>query len=359
MGNMLRRRGKVWWYRFQLAGIEYTGSTELEATERNKPKAQAIAAQFKLKAQAGQLPKPGQSVPFEAAAGHFLAWAEDSQYRDRASTLQRIRTSFASLMAFFGAAPVGRIGAAEVEDYKRHRLSVNLVRNCTVANDLGALSLFFRFAVQRGWTQANPVKGITRPSRESAIREFVLDAETERKYFRAAEGNPTLYDLGRLMINQGCRPSEILAIRAGAFDPKAGTLQIAGGKTPAARRLLPLLPESAAILARRAKGKKAEEWLFPSPRAARAGEHQTKLNNAHDRACQAAGVAFHLYSLRHTFATRFVATVRPDVFTLMKIMGWANPAMARKYVHVQQVTAAEAMKAFEAAMTRTKLRKAK
>lgn len=70
-----------------------------------------------------------------------------------------------------------------------------------------------------------------------------------------------LHDLGRLMLNQGCRPDELLSLRKEAVDLERGTMRIAAGT--AARRTLKLMPESRSILAARTSGD--SRWIFPSP----------------------------------------------------------------------------------------------
>ena len=40
-----------------------------------------------------------------------------------------------------------------------------------------------------------------------------LSPEAEARYFQAALRYPKLHDLGRLMILQGCRPEELLALQ--------------------------------------------------------------------------------------------------------------------------------------------------
>lgn len=345
---MIEKRGSRWWYRFQHQGEEIRRSTGLAATSENQREAHKIAAQAKLEKQAGTAPRPGSSVSFETAARHFLVWAKDVEYRQKPSTAARLATSFASIVAHFGSVPVHLVGVAAVEDYKAHRLTVQMVQDITVRHDLHALSVFFkRYAVPRGYAPSNPVDQVRKPSDANATREHVLTAEEEAAYFATAKRNRALYDLGRLMIQQGCRPEEILSSRVEHFDARGRTLLIAGGKSRAARRVLPLTAESFAILAARAHGN-AEGWLFPSPRANRSGEHQTKLNCAHDRACRDSGTAFVLYDLRHTFATRYAA-VDPNPYTLAKIMGWASIAMAKRYIHVEAATVAAGMKAFESA----------
>jgi hypothetical protein len=99
----------LWHYRFTISGQEYAGSTGLQATEANRK-----AAERYEKAQR-ELAKQGRKAEirrdFATAAGDFIAWCKDVEYRQKPSTAERIRVSFASLVNFFGDMPVVSINA--------------------------------------------------------------------------------------------------------------------------------------------------------------------------------------------------------------------------------------------------------
>ena len=94
-----------------------------------------------------------------------------------------------------------------------------------------------------------------------------------RLRFKIGNGGRNLYDLGRLMILQGCRPEELMALRKEHVDIEARRVKIAGGKTRAARRTLDLCNESVELIAARMGGE--SQWVFPSDR--RAGRPIGKL----------------------------------------------------------------------------------
>jgi len=118
-------------------------------------------------------------------------------------------------------------------------------------------------------------------------------------------------------------------------------------------------------------------WLFPSERYP--GNHITKLNNSHDRACHAAttawqgelekagrhqeacdsAVAFVLYDLRHAFGTYHATVLKTDPFTLAAMMGHANLRTIMRYVHPDQQNQREAMQRYAAAMGRRTMRRVK
>jgi integrase len=354
----LRKRGQYWHYRFKVGGKVYAGSTGLLATEDNRAGALEIEKQERDKRpERAVQARPRTNPDFASAAGEFIAWCKDIEYRQKQSTARRIETSFASLLAYFGVKPLLDIGAAEIEGYKTHRIRINSVKDVTLRHDLHALSLFFQYAEKMRWRKGNPVREVTMPSDADAIRMHVLTAEEEEKYFAAAfnvvdrAGRRNLYDVGQVMIAQGCRPEDVMSSRKEHFNAPAGTLQV-HSKSKAGKRTLYLTPACVEILI--ARMQTPGPWLFPSERYQ--GNHITKLTNSHDRACRVAGVSFVLYDLRHTFGTRQATELKTDPFTLAAIMGHANLRTIMKYVHPEQSAQKEAMERYAAAMQRRKLK---
>jgi integrase len=355
----LRRRGPWWHYRFTIGGQEYAGSTDLRATEENRKAAERLEKQHRQRVLRGESIE--RTKDFATAAGEFIAWCQNVEYRRKPSTATRIETSFASLVAFFGMTGVTEVDAGEIERYKTHRIQVNGVRDVTLRHDLHALSLFFQYAEKMRWRDGNPVRQVSMPSDRDSVRIHVVTSEEEQKYFKAAfsvtdqESRRNLYDVARIILQQGCRPEEIMAARKNDLDVDAATLSVPGGKSRAARRTLHLTPESLGILAARLKT--PGPWLFPSDR--HLGRHITKLNNSHDRACLAARVSFVLYDLRHTFGTRQATELKTDPFTLAAIMGHSNLRTIMRYVHPDQRAQKEAMQRYASAMESKKLRRVK
>ena len=171
---------------------------------------------------------------------------------------------------------------------------------------------------------------------EGARRTVARHTDGENSDWRKkAEARRDLFDLGRLMLNQGCRPEEVVTLRSSDVDLERCQLRIREGKSVAARRTLDLTPESREILAHRmaaalghggvnsAPVPPTESWIFPASR--RSGEHVGRLN-------EKAGLSFVLYDLRHTFATR-MAEAGVDLATLASILGHSSIRIVQIYVH--------------------------
>jgi integrase len=356
---MLRKRRGHWHYRFQINGHKYSGNTGLEASERNRKAALQYAN--RKQEEAGKAPNETAieetRVWFVDAVAQFLDWCEHVEYRQKPSTWKRIRVSFTSLMTFFHEKRASEITAGDIEQYKHWRLAELKVREITLRHDLHNFSVFVQYATKQRWIQSSPLEGVTIPSDADSLREHVLTQEEEGRYFARAfeikdrEGRRNLYDLGRLMILQGCRPEELMSLRKEHVNIEGRQIKIAGGKTRAARRTLDLCEESIKLLAARLGGD--SPWVFPSDR--RAGRPIGKLQGPHDLVCREACLSFVIYDLRHTFATRMIEA-GVDVPTLAAILGHNGLRTIYRYVHPSEEHKRTAMAKFEAAQMRRKLR---
>jgi site-specific recombinase XerD len=372
----LRNRDGMWHYRFWVDSREYSGNTGLDATERNKNGAarkEAKARELVLSGRAHELKL--EVKPFSDAAADFLRWAE-GEYRAHPNTAARLRTSFVSLGFFFRKNPVSTILRGHVNDYKAWRRTAHEVKEITIRHDLHALSKAFGYWVDHNWARENPVRGVEIPSDKDAVRMHVLTWEEEALYFETAQARfPALHDLGRLMVNQGCRPEEILTLRSEDVDLEQSSVTIRDGKSRSARRKLKLTAESLEICARRLTA--GSRWLFQGKVP---GTHMVKVNGPHGRvldalavctcghrrlqhanekcSCgctefkEASRVAFVIYDFRHTFATRAAEAGMP-VATLAAILGHADLRSVMKYIHVRQEAQDRAMTAFEESTVRS------
>lgn len=329
----LRNRNGLWNYRFKLDGKEYSGTTDLAATKRNMTAAQDKETEHRRALKEGRRTvRPIKVREFTDAVKNFLEWAR-MEYRAHPNSYRRIATSLTSAKVFFGSEAVSLIDEGNLERYKAWRVNEHEIRDITLRHDLHALSKFFGYAVKQRWARDNPVRNVEIPSDAETVRIHVLAPEEERQYFLRAAKHKDLYDLGRIILNQGMRPDEVISLRKTDLDLERGQVHIECGKSAAARRTLDLTSESLHIFARRMSGHSL--WIFPSPR--NPGQHITRLNGAHDRICAAASkagtsVRFVLYDFRHTFATR-LAQAGIDLATIAAILGHSSIRIIQRYVH--------------------------
>lgn len=333
----LRAREGNWHYRFMLRGQEYSGNTEMAATTPNINAALQVRTEERRRILSGASPTP-ELKPFSKAADEFLRW-NDGEHREKPATARRTRTSFASLRRFFRTEPLRNVTAGRIERYKSWRREA-YIQEITIRHDLHALSLLFSYGKKQGWCATNPVREeVEIPSDEDAIRMYILSDGEERRYFEAAlQRSQDLYDVGRIMILQGCRPEEVMRLEQSYCDLKRGRFRITRGKSKAAKRELAMLPETREILARRMQ--KPNQWVFPSTR--KLGFPIAKLINPHNKACEIAGVEIVPYDLRHTYATRMAEAGCP-ISQLAAILGHGNLRSVMRYVHHDQESMAAAI----------------
>ncbi len=110
-----------------------------------------------------------------------------------------------------------------------------------------------------------------------------------------------------------------------------GFLRVRFGKTPFARRTVPLTPQAREVLSRR-MSEVESEWVFP--RATDPSRPLASVADAHEAAVRRAKIErpFRLYDLRHTALTR-MAMAGVDLPTLRELAGHASIQMSMRYVH--------------------------
>jgi len=319
----IRARYGVWHYRFNLDGKEYSGKTDLAATSRNESAARQLEAEHRKALLEGRAPARRIVVcTFEAAAADFLKWAL-AEYRAHPNSYRRIATSLTSAKEFFGATPVARVDEAKVEAYKVWRSTEHKVRDITIRHDLHALSTFFKYGIKQRWTRENPIQNVKIPSDADAVRIHVITAEEEKEYFTRASKNRNLFDLARLIRNQGMRPEEVISLRKTDIDLDRGQLHIRTGKTKAARRTLDLTAESRSILAARCQ--KPSIWIFPSDR--KTGKHLVRMNGAHDSACSESKTRHALHFVLYDFRQHADFLIMPTQYS--------KPALVATETHLE------------------------
>jgi integrase len=340
----IREKHGRWEYRFMVAGRRHTMLTDFAATARNLPAAKRAMMEHRAKLMANTI-VPGRPVRFSDAIGPFLHWSK-MEHREHPNTAKRHAVSMASLTHFLGRQKVAEVTAGDLEAYKTWRRECG-IKEVTIRHDLHAASQFFQYAVKARWAVSNPVKLVEMPSDRESRNEKVLSDAEEKAYFAEAARNKTLHDIGRLMVNQGMRPAEVLLLRKADVDLERRELLVMKSKSKAGSRTLNLTGESLVILGRRMASDGV--WLFPGTQAA-APFTYSGLAGAHNRALKESGTSFGIYSLRHTFATRFYTKTK-DLDALRRILGHADLKTVMRYVHQDADELRKAMQAYEESMT--------
>jgi integrase len=134
------------------------------------------------------------------------------------------------------------------------------------------------------------------------------------------------------------RPGEVFALRWPnvLLNDDGGLIQVTEGKTKAARRVLPMVPEVYTVLKGKWEllNKPFEGWVFPS--GSREGHfNKDAPKDQHKKALDDSKVKpFEPYCLRHTALTR-LAESGCDAFTLARIAGHSSITITQRYCHPQ------------------------
>src|SRR5579863_6108000 len=112
----LRPRSGKWHYRFEVDGHEWTGSTGLVATERNRKAATRIELEALQATEQGKAHELRiQATPFNDAAAKFID-ACKAQHRGKPNTWKRTQGSMTSLCVHFGRMSVSAITRGDIAD---------------------------------------------------------------------------------------------------------------------------------------------------------------------------------------------------------------------------------------------------
>lgn len=186
----------------------------------------------------------------------------------------------------------------------------------TVNRKLSAVSSWWRWLIRRGHAETNPWSGQGAPA--EAVRDSRGAEEARLRPYqpgevvallgasRAAQSRryrTMLWDIQVMALCTGARLEELCRLRG--EDLVGGRIRIRQGKTRAAVRQIPPMPEVAAIIARR--GPAEGEWLFPELEASgidhKRSESFTKAYTRFRRSVLGEGSPTDFHSWRRTFAT--------------------------------------------------------
>ena len=306
------RRGKTWWYVFEFGNRRIQESSGF----RNKTAALRAEARRKiglLDRRAG-FTKLKLAPKFEEFAKQFLEWSAQ-QHRPKTHGLHEWNCQ--TLKRFFSGRYLDEITTEMVEDFKSARKSEprqkakdrGTIKNATVNRALTTLKLLFHQAERSGYAVKNPVVGVAM-LREPLDSMRVISFEDQAAYL--SEASQPLCDIAKVMLDTGMRPEEVFRMRIENIDFKQKTIFNPFGKTKAARRTIPMTDDISSLLSARVKAaiKMNTPFLFPTTHNFQ--KPIAGVKKAHRAAAERAEIKqhFRLYDLRHTFATRAVASAQ-------------------------------------------------
>ncbi len=239
----------------------------------------------------------------------------------------RVRTyQMASLLEHLGALRLTEFGPEAIDRYKAARH----VKASSVNNELRVLGTILNWARTLG--KPVPDFKIKRLPERGAGRCRVWSLlELERLFEATRADTPELLPVFVFLVNTGCRKGEAIAAEWDWIDLEAGMVRIPVNDFWRPKSGRPReIPLSDALRAALAGPRRHERWLFPSRLGGRYGHFPKEV---YGRVRTAAGLVGGAHTLRHTFASHFLAAV-PDMFLLAKILGHSHQRVTELYSHL-------------------------
>ena len=274
-----------------------------------------------------------------------------------------------------GAMPIDKITAADIEELVSRMVATGLQPK-SVRNVVVLLHGVFEYAIDRGWTQQNPVRRAARPRRKrvgdanpdlqflslyelEAVIESIPDRVLQRQPAASRRGRPgpappvppdVLGPVLRIVIltaaMSGLRRSELIGLRWRDVDWEAQRIRVRntyvlgehstkGKSDRSTRRSVPMADRLARDLRRwaeRSAYSSDEDLVFAHPLTGNPLDG-TKVSKRFKQACRDAGVrVVRFHDLRHTFATRLAASGQP-LRTIQEFLGHADAKTTQIYAH--------------------------
>lgn len=334
------KRGSIYWYKFTFNGEAVRESTR----QKNQHTARQMEAAHRASLAKGEVGiREKKRVPTLAdfMTRDFVPYVE-TKHAEKPGTVAYYTDGKKMLCATeLGAVRLDEVSDQHAQRFAAHKSKLSASRiNCGLRTLRRALNLAYEWG-----TLEKPAK-ITLAKGERQRDRVLTDAEVSA--YLAACPQPWR-DAATIIRGTGMRPGEVFALRweRVLLNGHGGLLQVAEGKSKAAKRILPLVPEVYAVLfnRREAQGRLEEGWVFPS------NSKEGHLNgdtskDQHALALDRSKVkAFEPYILRHTALTR-LAESGCDVFTLARIAGHSSITITQRYVHPQADAVERAFAAF-------------
>jgi len=324
-----RTNSKYYWFKFHFGG-ELIQRSSKSTNIKDAKLAESEHYKRLLRGELNALPKP-KAPTFETAADEFLNLLRVQ--KSDGGTYRRNLYGVKPLTDYFGKTKADMITARDVEKFVSWRKGQKsfktgeLITADTVNKELSVLSRILRRLKKSGCIQSNPADDVERLSANAPTFHVITPSE-EKLYLLACP--PLLQDVASLMLETGMRCGEVYNLQKKDFRPEKNFIQIAKGKTKAARRRVYLTEKAKAVLTRRASSFTGEN-LFPHFDT----DFQKPTNSlsyVHAEVMERLGFNFRIYDCRHTFASRAVES-GIDLVTLAAILGHTNLKMLTRYCH--------------------------
>ena len=277
------KRGSVYWYKFTFKGEAIRESTR----QKNQHVARQMEAAHRAslaKGEVGIREKKIAPTLKELCDHRFEPWAKSTFEKSVKNNWLWFRGGIRALLAFkpLASARLDAISNELAAEFASYRLA-NDMQVSTVNSSLRVLRRILRLAVEWGVLEAAPIISLLPGERH---RETVVTPEQERRYLEHAP--EPLRCIATVLADTGLRPDECYSLRWENLNwdnGRNGTLLVTGGKTIAARRVIPMTPRVRFVLETRWEHaqKPVDGWIWSAPTKKGHVDHSS-LKKQHARA---------------------------------------------------------------------------
>jgi len=276
---------------------------------------------------------PGQAFLDHLAVERRLA---ERTLRSYALDLQQLSAFLADRQALLLAADVDDLRAFLASIHKR-------LKARSVARKLSAIRGFYRFAVRRGWLEANPAARLGLPVTDKRLPVH-LDPDEVLALLAAPQGDDPLTSRDRAILEvlygAGLRVSELTGLDWVDVDLAERTLRVLGKGSK--ERLVPIgRPACKALTDWSAQRQQLlHKANSPDVQAVFLNRFGSRLSDRSvrrmlDKRIVQAGIQFDIspHALRHTFATHLLMA-GADLRAIQELLGHASLSTTQTYTHV-------------------------
>jgi len=233
------------------------------------------------------------------------------------------------LTEFFKDVELGQITRSMVEKFRDSRRKAGNSES-TVNRYLALLKKMFNFAIEEGYLEQNPMRGIRLHSERDTIKDRILTEAEESRLL--SESSDRLRPVVKTALHSGMRLGEILGLRWANVNFSKRKIKVEKTKSRKAR-FIPVNSTLFDELTRLEKEAGRDGGVFPFK----------SVRTAFENACRRAGVkklTFH--DLRRTFGTRLLEK-GVDIVTIQKLYGHSSVLVTQRYLHPDDEVSREAV----------------
>jgi integrase len=326
----LYRRGEVWYYLFYLNGKRYRGSTKTN----NEKDAARVYAKAMVAAEAGESITPKRAPFIQEFVEEFLKWLDHTTLKPKTKDDYSNGCRLILESDLCGI----RLDQITKDDIEKTRF-----HESDASQDCGLRTLRRMLSKARDRKLIREIPRVKRPKLAGRDR---MVTDTDEQLLLPACPRP-LRDVLIIMLDSGLRNGEVVRMRLEYINWESAFYFNPSGKTPRARRQVPLSERVIALLRtiQAEQGGTTEGWVFPSKKKRfRSGGIRCQSRSGHiglsglehmfRKVARKLGLpdALKIYCARHTFGTVAMADTR-NPGLVREVMGHDDFSTTMKYLH--------------------------